>query len=264
VESVDACRCEPSNVACQLSPFPVCDGDCPPGTVCVPDPSGVEQCVCEPIPCEQAPFPTCDGECPPGTTCATDPTGDLECVCEPDVACEQTIFPDCDGACPPDEQCVNVVGTDNCRCEPLDPPLCRDTFFPLCDGACPPDERCTPGGPDDPCRCVPCDIIVPDDDIYILFPSKTLLDWTGGTCASFFNVYRTTVQRLPDADSNGLADDYGSCFQPMVFVSQATDTSSPAATYMHAYLVTGENAAGEGGMGFNSSLVERPNLSPCP
>jgi hypothetical protein len=33
---------------------------------------------------------------------------------------------------------------------------------------------------------------------------------------------------------------------------------------MHAYLVTGENPVGEGSLGFNSNLQERPNLTPCP
>jgi hypothetical protein len=90
------------------------------------------------------------------------------------------------------------------------------------------------------------------------------LTWTGGTCATRFNVYRSTVPRLLDADMNGLADDYGTCFLPDLLVSQAMDASNPPASFMHTYLVTGENAVGEGGMGYASNLLQRPNLTPCP
>jgi hypothetical protein len=264
VDSLNACRCLPSDVVCDLSPYPACDGDCPPGTVCVPDPLGSERCLCEPIPCEQSFFPICDGDCPPGTVCVEDPAGDDQCVCQPLIACDETFFPACDGACPPLEQCVNVAGTDNCRCEPIPDPLCRDSLFPLCDGFCPPDERCTPGDPGAPCQCLPCRVVVPDDDIEIFFSSKTLLEWTGGTCAVTFNVYRAILPRPVDGDLDGLADDYGSCFLFGLALPQATDLTSPGMGMMHTYLVTGKNPAGEGSLGYTSALLERPNLAPCP
>ena len=100
--------------------------------------------------------------------------------------------------------------------------------------------------------------------IWIIFPSKTLLTWTGGTCAQWFNVYRANLQQPADADFDGLADDYGTCFLPNVFVTQAPDATIPAPDFMYTYLVTGENAVGEGGMGFTSALLERPNRAPCP
>ena len=35
------------------------------------------------LPCDQT-FPVCDGECPPGTVCARDLSGPGGCICEPD------------------------------------------------------------------------------------------------------------------------------------------------------------------------------------
>jgi hypothetical protein len=230
----------------------------------VPDPSGVARCLCEPLPCEQTPFPTCDGACPTGTICVQDPSGDEECVCVSLRPCEETFFPACDGSCPPLTQCVNIAGTENCECVPIPDPLCRDSLYPLCDGFCPPGERCTDLDTGEPCRCLPCDVVVPDDDIELYFSSKTLLEWKGGTCARTFNVYRALLNRVTDADSDGLADDYGSCFRFGLVVPQVTDADPLGPGRMHTYLVTGKNPVGEGSLGFTSALLERPNRSPCP
>jgi hypothetical protein len=262
IDAATGCRCDPPIVSCDQSPWPTCNGDCPPGTVCVPDSQIAGQCNCEPIPCEQSPWPTCNGDCPVGTSCTPLPGGGCECL--PIVPCEDTMFPACDGDCPPDERCVSIPGTDRCECEPIPDPRCEDTFFPTCEGACPTAERCTPGDPGQPCSCQPCVAVVPDDNIWILFPDKTRLTWTGGTCALSFNVYRQTVFTLVDADANGLADDYGSCFLSGLLVPEAPCGSTPPLRQMNTYLVTGKNGVGEGSMGFNSNLQERPNLTPCP
>ena len=97
-----------------------------------------------------------------------------------------------------------------------------------------------------------------------MFPDKTRLTWTGGTCALTFNVYRQTVSKLVDADMNGLADDYGSCFMTGLVVPESPCGSTPPVSQMNTYLVTGKNGVGEGSLGFNSNLQERPNLTPCP
>ena len=79
-----------------------------------------------------------------------------------------------------------------------------------------------------------------------------------------YNVYRYTGATLIDSDGDGLADDYGSCFLPDLMVLQADDASDPPADEMHTYLITGENGVGEGGLGFATGPLERPNDNPCP
>ena len=67
-----------------------------------------------------------------------------------------------------------------------------------------------------------------------------------------------------DVDGNNLADDYGSCFLPDVVVTEASDELEPPIGIFFGYLVTGENAVGEGTFTTNSFGVSRPNNSPCP
>ncbi len=55
--------------SCGSSPFPVCNGTCPPGdppcvAINAPDFTG---CACPPVQCGT--FPTCGGPCPPGKVC---------------------------------------------------------------------------------------------------------------------------------------------------------------------------------------------------
>jgi len=88
--------------------------------------------------------------------------------------------------------------------------------------------------------------------------------WNGLPCARSYNLYRMTYAQIPDANGDGLADDYGQCLQPGLAVAEATDLSVPPAGQAHDYLVTAENPLGEGSMGFNSGWVERPNAKPCP
>jgi len=189
-----------------------------------------------------------------------------ECECLPTVvACEDTFYPQCDGDCPPGQICTQVPGTDNCHCEPLPPPLCEDTFYPVCNGSCPPNRVCVKGPtPIDPCECHLCIIAVPWPHIEIAWPTKIDIHWSGSKCATKWNLYRATVPRLVDADRDGLADDYGTCFRPDLMVPQTQDASGPPTGQMHIYLVTGENAVGEGSLGFTSSRQERPNRTPCP
>ena len=65
-------------------------------------------------------------------------------------------------------------------------------------------------------------------------------------------------------DRDGLADDYGSCYQADIIGLQTDDLSRPGGGQLYSYLVTGENSVGEGGLGTNSGGAQRPNNNPCP
>ncbi len=131
-------------------------------------------------------------------------------------ACSDTSYPECNGVCPPGEKCVNLFGTDDCRCEPP-PPVCGDSLYPACEGECPVDERCVlREAPVPGCECQPCAGLGTSGlgGISVSWPgTKEQLRWTGAeACALVYNTYRFTGPRLPDADQNDLADDYGSCY----------------------------------------------------
>ena len=105
---------------------------------------------------------------------------------------------------------------------------------------------------------------LPSDDIKLFFVSKIDLAWTVGPCAQKWNLYRETAARLVDGNGDRLADSYGQCFRPDLPMPQTIDQSDPPLHQTHYYLVTAENTFGEGGLGYNSELLERPNLSACP
>jgi hypothetical protein len=96
----------------------------------------------------------------------------------------------------------------------------------------------------------------------MLFTSKTHLVWRPVECAEFYNLYRALA--LVDADNDGLADDYGTCFMPGLLLPMADDFSIPNPGRLFSYLVTSVNALGESDLGTNSAGVVRPNLNPCP
>jgi len=175
--------------------------------------------------CEESEFPTCGGECPPGDACQQDATGG-GCVCEP-IQCGDSLAPECGGACPAASQCQELAGAELCGCQP-------------------------------------CDTVVPVGDITMKWFSATQFRWNGLGCADRYNVYRSRQDRIADLDGNNLADDYGSCFLPDVLVTQASDSMEPPDGIFFGYLVTGENAVGEGSLATNSFGVIRPNNTPCP
>jgi len=88
--------------------------------------------------------------------------------------------------------------------------------------------------------------------------------WQWGPCADWYNVYRRVDTSFIDADNNGVADDYGPCFQPNLVLNQVPDSSVPAAGIGSFYLVSGESTVGEGTIGFASNGGMRPNVTPCP
>jgi hypothetical protein len=217
------------------------------------------------VACEQSTWPQCGGTCPPDEHCVEDPSGVQGCICEP-LPCEQTFWPECGGTCPNfDEVCANVPGSDFCECVPLGRP-CEDTFAPQCNGWCPPDEGCVelPGTPN--CECQPCEQVPPGEVVGVHWLDSDILRWSNLVCARVYNVYRLVGPELPDAPPPGdnVADTYGSCFAPDLLIPEVVDGSVPPLQEIQFYTVTGENAVGEGTMGWTSYGVQRPNVTPCP
>jgi len=105
---------------------------------------------------------------------------------------------------------------------------------------------------------------VPAEVTDFRWSDKIDFTWDPVACATAYNVYRETGIRLSDADSNGVADSYGTCFLAGVATTAGADPSSPVAGSTGFYLVTGENAAGEGPPGSASNGLPRPNTNPCP
>ncbi len=191
------------------------------------------------------------------------PTDPDLCECVPDVLpCELSDPATCDGPCPNAGEVCTVDPTGGpCFCEPP-PVLCEDTVAPVCGGSCPPDERCA--ALDTTCECVPCAGIVPGPIRDVGWSDPGRMTWVDEPCSVAYNTYRLTATSLVDADADGLADDYGTCFQPGLTATVMFDSSPVPSGFANFYLVTGVDSAGEGSMGFNSNLVTRPNRTPCP
>jgi hypothetical protein len=150
------CECLPP--ACGINAAGECGGVCPvPTEVCGINPATTE-CECfEPtLRCEESPYPVCDGPCPPGELCMPSLDGIEACRCVPEgpPLCEESPFPECGGLCPPPEICVANAASGRCLCEPP-LPLCEGSA-PMCNGLCLiPEERCAPVPGTDLCECQP-------------------------------------------------------------------------------------------------------------
>jgi hypothetical protein len=145
--NTSVCACDPPDLACDLSPFPNCDGDCPQGYVCIPDAVGIlTSCRCVPIPCDLTVPGTCDGPCDdPTQVCRFVDSLDM-CRCEPVLLpCDQGPWPTCNGECPPDTICIpNPNGFCECVPIPCDQQIVDPLVGGTCDGDCPFDSVCAP------------------------------------------------------------------------------------------------------------------------
>jgi len=259
-----ACICQPEQSPCGQSVAPQCGGSCPAGELCESDRAGTS-CQCEPraVPCTSAAAPTCGGDCPVGEECIPTSTGSA-CYCSaPVVTCGGSAWPQCGGFCNEGEQCQPMLTGGGCACVPFGP-SCEQSSSPVCGGFCSVGQQCEPQSPTGSCDCVSCTGAVPRGAIEMAWASPTHLVWTGLECASSYNLYRATLDGLVDADSDGLADDYGGCLMPNLTSAEADDTSSPPPGFSHFYLITAENANGEGALTLTSAGLSRPNRSPCP
>lgn len=110
----------------------------------------------------------------------------------------------------------------------------------------------------------PCGGALPSATIGVGWTSSSRLAWSPEVCSTLYNAYRATTNRFLDGNGDGLADDYGACFQDDLALPEVFDDSDPPGASFHAYLITGENAQGEGTLGTNRAGATRPNTTPCP
>lgn len=141
---------------------------------------------------------------------------------------------------------------------------CEDSPYPTCmvscAGNCFPDEtalRCA-------CGFVWCLSDAPVRAVTWKEDKVTLAWW--GLCppASSYNVYRIMATVLPDANHDGVADDYGTCFRSGLTTPEAFDGSRPALGQVLFYQVTAKFGTLEGPMGNASNGSPRQNVGPCP
>jgi hypothetical protein len=92
--------------------------------------------------------------------------------------------------------------------------------------------------------------------------SKVRHAWDAMRCATVYNVYRQFSPLL--RCGGGVACSYGPCQWSGLVAENAVDATVPLPGKLLYYLITGENLSGEGTMGFSSSGLIRPNVSPCP
>jgi uncharacterized repeat protein (TIGR01451 family) len=259
--SSNECFCEvDAPEPCSGSAAPVCGGYCPAGLVCTTDPGGTA-CRCEPeaVPCVASGYPACGGDCPGDEACTA---GTGSCFCAPPLLdCGEQTAPACGGNCPEGLRCTADIGDGGCSC--LAPPIaCGEADAPLCAGDCPPGTQCLPSGAG--CGCASCLAAPPSAAITILFTDGIHFAWNALACATMYDVYRRTGGPFPDTNHDGVADAYGGCLYENVLTAWALDTTTPPPGQLHSYLVSGENAAGEGPLGYASNGLLRPNLAPCP
>lgn len=109
-----------------------------------------------------------------------------------------------------------------------------------------------------------CEGELPGVGMTLQWLSATRLSWNGESCAAVYNGYRRIGGALPDADGDGVADDYGQCLAVEQASTELSETAVPPLGEAHYYLITAKNDAGEGSLGLASNGGQRPNLNPCP
>jgi hypothetical protein len=116
------------------------------------------------------------------------------------------------------------------------------------------------------CACSPCGTAVPHAVGDVDWATPTLLRWEVQPCAAGYNVYRLdTMTILPDRNGDGVADGYGSCLLSGIGTNEVdVGAVPPDPQHLWIFLVTAENAKGEGTFQPASNGMPRPNLSPCP
>lgn len=92
----------------------------------------------------------------------------------------------------------------------------------------------------------------------LIFLDKTTLSWEHGSVSSsvVFNLYRGDLAQLPAVGA--------SCYKPELPLPSTTEDAQPGGAAGWYYLVSGENSAGEGPLGFASGGAPRLPEAACP
>jgi hypothetical protein len=91
----------------------------------------------------------------------------------------------------------------------------------------------------------------------LVFSGLTTLTWSAAPGVPAYNLYKGLQSEGPWTFNH-------SCFASHLTMPQATDSQQPALGELFYYLVSGEDACGEGPLGTQSSGTPRPTLSACP
>ncbi len=103
-----------------------------------------------------------------------------------------------------------------------------------------------------------------DGVIEVWLETVSQVRWQQESGFDRYDVYRGDLGGLHDADDDGAAEDYGSCFAENLAGPTFIDTSIPPSGHGFIYLVTGRTSAGlEGDLGVASSGAPRPNARDC-
>jgi hypothetical protein len=116
-----------------------------------------------------------------------------------------------------------------------------------------PDQRDSDGnGQGDACPCA----AVPEVALGLSWTGTTTLTWPATAGVTTYNAYRGSKMAVWTYNHT--------CLPPALASPGLTDSAFPPAGTTFYYLVSGENACGEGPLGSASSGTPRPNTSPCP
>jgi hypothetical protein len=103
-----------------------------------------------------------------------------------------------------------------------------------------------------------------DGVIEVWMEAANRIRWQQESGFDRYDVYRGDLGALHDADGDGAAQDYGSCFAESLAGPTFVDTGIPSPGQGYIYLITGRTAAGsEGDLGVASSGAPRPNVRDC-
>ena len=104
----------------------------------------------------------------------------------------------------------------------------------------------------------PSEVSPPGAEQILEFSNAFTLRWEKGQFSGSdeFNLYRGSVSDLP---TGGAA-----CLKSAIPTEQTIVTDEPPSGVSWYYLVTGENAKGEGPLGIGSHGQARENVAPCP
>jgi hypothetical protein len=114
------------------------------------------------------------------------------------------------------------------------------------------------------CLCLGCIGVDPSGPGGVGWANKQRMTWQSMPCAIAYNVYRMQGLRMTDSNHDGVADDYGDCYQLGLDTPEMVDPTRPPTGMTNYYQVTSDGSNGESTMGTASNGEQRFNRAPCP